>query len=144
MVFAPAGPESATRRSRRATDKMTGSIPRPYKTPGIWSAARKRREDGLPIWRPVSAERVAVFDTACESMTRYRYLPHGGPDCYKEEGEGSLGLVFPVEEFADACFIKNCCEGIGDDFGNGQDLDLGKLLVGKKGEGIRENYSRDG
>ena len=37
--------------------------------PGMRSAARRRRDAGLPVTRPASAERVAVFDTASESMT---------------------------------------------------------------------------
>jgi len=83
------------------------------------SAARRRREAGLPVGRPVSAERIAVFDTVGESMARYAQLPHG-PARYGAAGgwRPELGLVFAVEEFAHAGLVKHGSESIGNDFGD--------------------------
>ena len=83
------------------------------------SAARRRRDAGLPVGRPVSAERIAVFDTVGESMARCAQLPHG-PARYGADGgwQPELGLVFAVEEFAHAGLIKHSGESIGNNFSN--------------------------
>ena len=54
-VFTPAGPDKATRRSRRPTATTTGVMPWPYSTPGMISARRSRRAAALPVGRPVLA-----------------------------------------------------------------------------------------
>ncbi len=109
------------------------------------SAARRRREAALPVSRPNSAERVAVFDTVSESMPASFNCHTGRSKWGRIQGFEPLtwfsGLIFAVEEFRDAGLVKDGCEGIGDDFGHGKDLDLVKHLVLGEGQCVGENHS---
>lgn len=112
------------------------------------SAARRRREAALPVSRPNSAERVAVFDTVSESMPASSNCHTGKGKWGRIQGfwppSGFLGLVFAVEEFRDAGLVENGREGIGDDLGHGKDLDLVEHLLGRQRQCVGENDPGDG
>ena len=54
---------------------------------------------------------------------------------------GDLGLVFPVKQFADTGFIEDRREGVGDDFGHREHLELVEILPILQRQGVGQDHS---
>ena len=71
-------------------------------------------------------------------------LPHGPQNRSQGWLASGSGLVFAVEQFRDAGLVKYRCEGVGKDFGHGEDFNFGEVILGREGQGVGENNSANG
>src|ERR1700761_7811976 len=143
-ALAPAGVLSARRSSARSMVTVVGGSSPPYTVAGMRPPERRRRDAPLPVSRPVSTVRGTTFIGTPGGGTKNgaRQRRQAGWQCYRgrlapnQPRPSGLMLVLSVEDLGHRRVLEDGVDGIGDDAGGREHLDLVQLLLGRERQGV--------
>src|ERR1700730_8675210 len=110
----------------------------------MWPAARRRPDSRDPVGRPVSASRVISAMTTRSytclvPLVRAAIVPLAGAASHSPAPPSRLGLVLPAEDLGYGAVLEDGVDGVGEDLGHRDDLDLVDLLLGRQGKGVGDH-----